>query len=424
MRRRRMPGAVLTAMAAVLLVTESAFAALKWAPVENVTDTFTFNTEQSLARTVTSSTSFLHAVYTDTKIGAVLVSDGGPRAGVYYQRGNSKGKSWGNTKRLNPKSKHATSSAIVASGSVLYGAYVSIGHWIAYDPAEPRPITVRINSNHGGKNAWLDRKLHSTETRVDRPALAPWSTRGLLMAFTNADTGEIVLYTCGDLTVAENGCIAAIVGTTTRVSPFEADDGFEGLPVVAAVGDDIAVAWLETDDGGISYITKDGEAEWTAPAQLTTELADSLSIAGRDTRFAFAWAEPTGIKARLLNAGTLDPTRDIQPVSSGATYRQAYSTSIALAGTTTIGVAYAACRRSDCNASSNTGVDLRWRESVDNGATWPISQSLALYSAGSSRRINEFPSVVMSSTTKRFVMFNSTSASASTFRVKIRVGSG
>lgn len=419
--RRRALGALLTVAAATVLAAESAFAAVSWAPVKPVTDPFAFNAEQSLARTVKDSTPYLHAVYVSTKIGANFVSDSGPFVGAYYLRGNSNANSWANRKRLNPQGKHATSTAIVASDQVLYAAYVTLGHWFAYDPAEPRPITVRINRNHGVKSAWLDRKVTSVETRVDRPALAAWAGRGFLMVYTNADTGEIVLVTCADLTVEANGCTSAIVGTTTRLAP-DADDGFEGLPVVAASGDDITVAWHDAEEGGIAYITKDGEADWTAPVPLTTADAASLSIAAKDTRVGFAWVDENGVKVRLVNAGVLGDPVQILTTTPDTNYRQAYSTAIALTSPSTLGIAFGACHRGDCTGGSSTGVDLRWRESNDNGANWTGPKTVASYSAKSSRRINDFPSVVMTST-KRFVMFNTASATFSTYRIFIRIGS-
>ena len=71
-----------------------------------------------------------------------------------------------------------------------------------YDPAENRPITVRINNSHGTASEWIDRTL-DFGGRVDRPAMAAWGSGGVLVTFTDANTGDIMLLTCGDLTGEE-----------------------------------------------------------------------------------------------------------------------------------------------------------------------------------------------------------------------------
>ena len=419
-RRNRSLGALLVAAMGTLLAAQTALAAVDWGAVREVGAAYTYNYGGSLARSTKDSTSYLHATYNDTFIGGAFVDDNGPYAGAYYRRGNASGSSWGTPKRLNPAGKHADRPAVVASGKVIYAAYISIGHWTNYNPAEERIITLRINSNHGAAAAWLSQKF-TFGNRVDRPALAPFGTRGLVLTYTDADTGDIVLQTCNDLTTKAADCMGTVIGTTGRQA-FDAADGFEGLPVVGASGGTIAVAWL--DAGGISYVWKTTESDWSGPALLTAEFADGLSATAKDGRFAFAWTEDDAVKLRRWSTGGLEDTSTVATLSSDGTYKAAYSTAVALAGTETVGVAFAACRRADCAGGSSTGVDLRWRQSGDDGATWGSASTVASYAASSSRRINDFPSVVMSSTTKRYVMFNALNASFTNYRILLRVGSG
>ena len=403
-----------------LLAAQTALAAVDWGAVREVGAAYTYNYGGSLARSTTASTSYLHAVYNDVFIGGDFVDDNGPYAGAYYRRGNSSGSTWGTPKRLNPAGKHADKPAVVASGKVIYAAYVTIGHWRNYDPSEDRIITLRINSNHGAAAAWLSQKF-TFGTRVDRPALAPFGTRGLVLTYTDADNGNIVLQTCNDLTTAEADCMGSVVGVTGR-SALGPGDGLEGLPVVAASGGTIAVAWL--DASGIMFTWKTTESDWSEPAALTADFADGLSATARDGRFAFAWTEDDGVRLRNWSTGGLEDTTTVATLTSDGTYKAAYSTAVALAGTETVGVAFAACRRADCAGGSSTGVDLRWRQSADGGVTWGSASTVASYAAASSRRINDFPSVVMSSTTKRYVMYNALSANFTNYRILLRVGTG
>jgi hypothetical protein len=87
-------------------------------------------------------------------------------------------------------------------------------------------------------------------------------------------------------------------------------------------------------------------------------------------------------------------------------------------------VAWSACTRSDCSGGSTKGVNLRWRESSDNGASWKSTVTLATYSASSSKRFNDYPSVVMTSTPRRYVLYNTASSSFSTYKTILEVGSG
>ena len=237
-RAARALGAFTAAIGAVLIVTQTAMAAVSWASPQVVGTTHTYNEGMSLVRTTTSTTSYLHSIYTNTFPGGDPASDSGPYVGVYYSRGNSSGTTWGTPKRLNPSDQHAVSASIIASGNNLYAAYVSIGSIDNYDPAENRPITVRINNSHGTASEWIDRTL-DFNGRVDRPAMAAWGSGGVLVTFTDANTGDIMLLTCGDLTGEASGCTAGSIGTTTRLANDE-EDGYEGLPVVAASGSTLA----------------------------------------------------------------------------------------------------------------------------------------------------------------------------------------
>ena len=421
-RARRSLVAVFTAGLAVLMVAQTAFAAVDWGKVRTVSPSYTYNFGGALARSTKGTTSYLHAAYTAIKVGGDFVDDNGPYAGVYYRRGNSSGSDWGTAKRLNPTTSHADDGAVVASGRVVYAAYVSYGHWIDYDPAEPRPVTLRINSNHGAAGDWLSRTIEPLEPRVDRPALAPWGTRGVLMTYTDADTGNIMLVQCGDLSVEESGCAAGSVGTTTVGEASE--NGFGGFPVVAASGDTIAVAWFD-GSGGIVVVTKEGEGDWSDPAVVTASESRDLSATARGDRFAFAWQDSGRVRVRLwTSAGGLETGRTVASFSDTGTYKNGYSTAVALAGDATLGVAFGACRRVDCAGGSSTGVDLRWRQSGNDGSTWGAASTVGSYSVSSERRMNDFPSVVMTSASKRYVMFNTANPTFGKFRVVLRVGTG
>ena len=422
-RAGRLLGVLTALVGAMFVVTQTALAAVTWGTVYGVGPSFSWNDGGALARSTTASASYLHAVYASDVIGGVPAADGGPYASVFYTRSSTDGSTWGTAKRLNGSTTHAVSPVVINSGGEIIAAFVTLAHWDAYDPAEPRHIKVRFNTNHGASGSWTSGMFDPGTVRVDRPALAAFGTRGFLMTYTNADNGDIIVVTCaGDMGAGgETGCTGGSVGTTTRLAA-NPDDGYEGLPVIATVGSARAVAWLKSDSGISAATTSTGS--WSAPTTLTSQPADGLSAAATSGRFAFSWAENTGVKLKMRISGTWQPTRTVASVSPTGTYHNAYTTAVALASSSTVGVAFAACKRTDCQATDTAGVDLRWRESSDNGATWSTAVTVAAFTASSSRRYNDFPSVVMSSATKRYVMFNAASVTGSSYRVLIRVGTG
>jgi hypothetical protein len=418
-RRRRLLGGLLVAAAGTLLATQSAFAAVDWGKVRQVSPAFSYNFGTSLARSTKDTASYLHATYTSLRIGGEFITDDGPFAGVYYRRGNSSGSDWGTAKRLNPTSSHADDGVVIASGRNVYAAYVTYGHYIEYDPAEPRPITVRTNGSYGAASAWKARKF-TFGNRVDRPTMVPWGTRGFLMTYTDADTGNIVFVQCPDLTIKEIGCVGGNVGTTTVGEGTE--NGYAGWPVIAASGDTAAVAWFDGTNG-LVVSTREGDGDWSEPEILTANESWDASAAAKGARFAFAWVESDGVKVRLwTSAGGLDDTSTAAELASDATYKSAYSTAVALAGTDTVGVAFGGCREADCSGGSSTGVDLRWVQSGNDASTWGAASTVASYSVSSARRMNDYPSVVMTSASKRYVMYNAANPDFTQYRVLLRVG--
>ena len=417
--RRRLLSGLLAAGAAVLLTTQSAFAAVDWGAVREVSPAFSYNFGSSLARSTKGTTSHLHAAYTSLKVGGEFISDDGPFAGVYYRRGNSSGSDWGTAKRMNPKGSHADDGKVIASGRNVYVAYVTYESWDNYDPADPRPISVRTNGDYGAGDAWKKRKF-TFGNRVDRPSMVAFGTRGFLLTYTDADSGDIVLIQCPDLTIQEIGCVGDTVGTTAVGEGTE--NGFAGMPVVAASGDTAAVAWFDGVNG-LVVSTREGDGDWSEPSVLTANESRDASAAAKGDRFAFAWVEPDGVMVRLwTSAGGLGDTSTAAELASDGTYKNAYSTAIALAGDDTVGVAFGGCREVDCTGGSSTGVDLRWVQSGDDAATWGAASTVGSYSVSSERRMNDYPSALMTSTSKRYVMYNAANPTFLKYRVLLRVG--
>src|SRR4051812_35057294 len=89
-RRTRILVSGVSALLMLVLATQSTLAAVGWtAPVKSAPSN-AYNFGKGLARTVSSTSSYLHTQF--TYVGTV-------NPGVYYRRGNSTGSAWGTAKR-------------------------------------------------------------------------------------------------------------------------------------------------------------------------------------------------------------------------------------------------------------------------------------------------------------------------------------
>ena len=122
--------------------------------------------------------------------------------------------------------------------------------------------------------------------------------------------------------------------------------------------------------------------------------------------------------------GAWGSTKSVATFSSSSTYKTGYGTSITLAGSARVGVAWSSCTRSDCSAGSAKGVNIRWRESIDNMASWRSPVLVASYTYSTARRINDYPTAIMSSKPTRWIMYNVLSANQSTYNLVVEVGRG
>ena len=296
--KRRRSRALLSVVAGVLmllLASQTALAATTWSKPMGVGPQSSWNSGRGLARTVSSSTSYLHVQYED---------DGQAHVGIDYRRGNAAGTAWGTAKRLNPSGEDAEAGAIAADSSYVYVVYRDHSHIASdYDPAAPRGIHVAINTNHGSSSAWLTTKNFEAPTRAGRPAVAATGSYAYV-AFTDADTGNIVVAGNGGANVEDAGWTAGNVGATTRMST-STGDGFEGNPVIAASGALVMVAWIDSDAGTIKgKISADHGQTWPDTAStLSSEPSYGLSATALGRRLALAWATPTNIRVRVYYIG-------------------------------------------------------------------------------------------------------------------------
>ena len=414
--RTRLLFAGVSAVLMLLLATQSTLAAVSWTSAVKSSPSYAYNYGTGLAKTTStvSGTTYLHSQYT-------YVNTTNP--GVYYRRGSAGATTWGTAKRLNPSGEFAENGVIAAADKFVYVAYQQINGWEDFDPGANRPLKVRINTNHGSSTAWLSTKTFDASARVGHPAIAANGSWAYI-AYTDALTGDIVVARNLGSNSEDAGWVATNVGTTANEAPNE--NGRDGYPVIAATGGTVLVAWISGDGSTISAkVSTDHGDTWPDEATtITSSAVWDMSAAGSTGRVALAWAQDSGIKAKLYRNAAWGSTRTVASFSSTGTYKTGYGTSITMAGTARVGVAWSSCTRSDCSASSTKGVNVRWRESTDNMANWKSPALIASYTSSTSRRINDYPTAIISSKPTRWIMYNVLSASQSTYSLVVEVGRG
>jgi len=386
-----------------------------WGTTRTAGPQYTWNLGSSMAATVSGSTQYLHATYTTDRVSGKWVTDTSPRAGVYYERSSNGGATWTTPRRLNPSTQHGSRGSVASSGSYVYATWVSTTKWLKYSGTAPRILYFRRNTNHGSSTAWGSTiRLTSTSGRVDFPTLAA-SGSYVYVAWTDSATGAIKVAIS-----ANRGATwrTVTVGSTSSTN----SSGRLGIPVVAATGNTVAVAWVSDADWVIkARVSTDKGATWGTTATFTGS-STRPSIAASGDRVGVAWSADT-IQVRVSKAGVWGSQLAL-PATDGVAVEEQWGPTVALLAPASVGVAYSSCV-ADCT-SSDAGVitrtNLIWRQSIDDGATWAPSDVVASSTATAARRQNDSASIVWRTTKRPYLLFNGWTEDTNYYRLSLRAG--
>ena len=426
---RRRSRALLSLIAGLLMAcsrARSVAASVGWTKPVNVGPQYSWNLGRGLAITETSSTTYLHVQFED---------DGHEphrhllpaRQRRPDRRGARRSASTRQARTPRPaRSRRPASTSTSPTRPGPTPPTTTTRPPRASSACASTPTTAR-------PSAWLTAQNFEGDTRVGRPSLAAAGSH-VYVAYTDADTGDIVVAdqrhnrggaaTAGIRPQAPCGARATPASPRGR-APSRATasrarrSSRRRAPTSSSRGSTATTGRSRPRSRPIT-----ATPGRTTATDLATGQAYGLSAAGDDTRLALAWAQPDGIRARVNKAGSWGPARTLAGFSSTGTYRNGYGTSIALAGTSRLGVAWSACTRASCAGSSTQGVNIRWRESANNGSSWAPAVTIASHGAGSDRRINDYPSALMPDASHRLVTYNTASRDFSTYRLVIEAGNG
>jgi hypothetical protein len=379
-----------------------------WGTTRLAGPNYTWNDGFSLGRTVKSGVQQLHLLYETDVVGGKYVSDKGPYLGIYYLHATS-GSSWTKPFRLNPAKQNGARRAIAASGKYVYATWVSENSWIHYNPAKPRVLYVRVNTNHGASNAWKTAKaLTSITGRVDYPIVSA-SGAYVHIVWTDSKTGAIRIATSknygGTWSIKTLGTATWIDGT----------EGKEGLPVVSVSGANVVVAWMANASGKIvARVSTNHGSTWGTAATIVATSPGLFSATCLSTRAAVAYIDANGVNVRVRSGGTWAPARVVAAPSAGGQY----SPAVVLQSSNRVGVSWT-------TADTATTASLMWAESPNNGVAFYQPQVVS-DTLSPAHPINDFPSVLWPSLSTRIVVWNGLTPPPdySTYRLYFRTGTG
>ena len=244
---------------------------------------------------------------------------------------------------------------------------------------------------------------------MDFPTVAA-SGNDVYVAYTNSNTGAVRLAISHDRGATWK---TRTIGSTTASSSL----GRIGYPSVAVSGANVVVAWATDGSGSVSARrSADRGSSWSGVEAVTDGSTGVVSAAARGSRIAIAWSTGSEIHARVADGGTWGPDRLVGGIGPEGQY--AYSPAIVLQGSSRLAVAWSEQLQGDFPWSS-----LKWTESADDGAHWFETQVLAS-TGSSSRRSNDWPSVLWPSEATRQVLWSGWTANTINYRLYFRAGTG
>ncbi len=363
------------------------------------------------------------------KIAFAYSSDAGTvdsKQSVYARIGTvdptTKAVTWDKAKLISPKAQIAdriTLGAGKTNGNV-YTAWADQTSYGQYDPALPRAAWYRGLVN----GTWTAPvRLSSKTGRVDYPVVTG-AGNNVYVAYTNADTGKVTLKVSGD---AGATFATKTLGTTTR--DIGDGEGLGGWPCVASDGTNFASAWLD-GTGKIGVVISKNSGGTIVKTSINTG-----SAAGGDDegwvqcdavgdRVGFTWNQDDGVYyaeySTASNTFVTSPTKAY--ALPDGTHQASYSGSVALSGTSNVGLAAPLCVQNGCDYANNTSrIDLKWLESTNKGVAWSGAAALA-NSSVTGKYLNDSPSPIFFDNTTRFVIYNGWQANYKNYRLYLSTG--
>jgi hypothetical protein len=426
----RRASVVVLAMLTVSLTAMDARA--DWTPIKPASAPSSWNTGKALAAT----DGFVLSAWANDcpPPSGRCATNGQPKMGVFVQRARSNVRRlrWSTPRRMSPKGVHAERTTLAADGPRAIVGWVTQTRYRGFRPAAKRVFWIRRSGNEG--KAWGARiRLSNPQGRVDYPRVALEGSRAYAV-WTDADDGRIRFAMSTD---AGRSWTRTTVGSTTAVGG-RPSHGFAGLPDIGVSGSNVVITWY-TDGGGRQVaLTSSNAGGDLGPSSIPTELTASGppngvryaaaqgATDGLSNRVAVAYTTATGLAVRVWVGGVLNLERTVATwpfTVDGQSYADGYGPAVLPSGTSSLTVAFAACRSrpiaNDCDAfDPGARINVVVRDSGDAGFTWssfdPITDA-----TDPPYRTNDEPSLARTGSVLR-VSFVRYQSDFSDFRVSAR----
>ena len=252
--------------------------------------------------------------------------------------------------------------------------------------------------------------------------------------WTDADDGRIRFAISTD---SGRSWTRTTVGTTTAVGG-RPSHGFAGLPDVGVSGSNVVITWYSNGGGRQVALTSSNGGDDLGSSSIPTELTASGppngvryaaaqgATDGVSNRVAVAYTTATGLAVRVWVGGVLNAERIVATwpfTIDGQSYADGYGPAVLPSGTSSLTVAFAACRSRPipdaCDASDpGARINVLVADSADAGLSWSALDAIT-DATDPPYRTNDEPSLASTGSLLR-VSFVRYQSDFSDFRVSAR----
>jgi hypothetical protein len=380
-----------------------------------------------------------------------FAQDGGPvYLSVYYMRTTDNGATFSAPKKLNGNYHADRLTLAASSGSAnVYAFWMSQtkyynGNTSTFDTTAPRYVYVRRNTNNGAATAWNAAVKLPGQTKTSRGDYLYSAASGAnaYVVTTNTNSGAIWLWRTNDSGATWVG--PTNVGSTTfQDNATGYVGGFSGLPVVAASGSNVVVAWTSTAAGEAKAVVSSNAGSTFGAATVlkasgTAANNGYLQAAGAGNRLVVSYTTSAGAFLRVYDTvgatwgaeRTVVTFPDTDPAVGTTYHKGGEGAIIGLTGTSGIGISLSECNttvKGTCNnaalSDGSARSQLVWRQSSNTGPSWSAASVPAAPTTSKTTLINNYGSVLYVGSTP-WVLWNGHNSAYGAYNVQLRTGSG
>jgi len=282
---------------------------------------------------------------------------------IYFRRSADGGATWQSAKRLTNNTQLSASPRLAVSGANVYVVW--------YDEAPGNAQIYFRRSNDYGATWQAEKRLTFNPEYSYLPDIAA-SGANVYVAWSDSNPGNLEIYFRHS---SDNGA------TWQTAKRLTSNSGFSAYPALAASGANVYVAWTDCSSGNCEIYFRrsaDGGATWQSAKRITnnTGNSDFSRIASSGSNIYLVWVDDIPGNFDIYFRKSVDgggTWQTAQRLTNNA--GNSYEPAIASSGSNVYVAWY---------DETPGNLEIYFRKSTDNGATWQTAIRLTNNSVGDS----------------------------------------